>query len=200
MSAEVDIANMALGHLGISTEIQNLDTEASKEARACRRYYDLARDKTLRDFDWPFANAIEALALVETDPTVEWGFSYRYPADAVAIRRILNGVTRADTEGTKVRYATGRDSVGRIIYSDLDDAEIQYTYREDDPERYPPDFVYAFSLLLAHMIAPRVASDVKYAERVYPLYRQALSEAKTNAANEEPADRQPDSELERARD
>src|SRR5687767_3211022 len=115
MSADVDIANMALGHLGISTEIQVLATEASKEARACRRYYNLARDKTLRDFDWPFANAIEDLQLIEEQPTVEWAYSYRYPANAVAVRRILNGATRADTESSRVRFSVGRDDLGRII-------------------------------------------------------------------------------------
>lgn len=200
MSAEVDIANMALGHLGISTEIQNLTTEASKEARAARRYYNLARDKTLRDFDWPFASTIEDIQLVLTNPTVEWAYSYRYPANAVAIRRILNGATRMDTESTKVRFELGRDAIGQIILTSQTAAEIRYTYRETNPERYPPDFEYAFSLLLAHMMAPRVASDVKFAQRVYPLYKEALSEAKTNSANEEPAERQPEAELIRARE
>lgn len=207
MSAKLDICNQALSHLAVSTEVQDFDTEKSKEAQAVRRFYELARMKVLRDYDWPFANTVEFLALLAnppglTQPTVEWTYAYRYPASAIAVRRILNQATRVDTVNSRVIYSIGRDSVGRIIYSSLATAQIQYTYNETDPERFPPDFVVALSFYLAFLIGPRVAGGDQYklADRAYGHYQRALLEAQANAAGEEPSDNPPASELELSRD
>src|SRR4051812_32897245 len=98
---DVGICNMALGHLAVGKAIGAL-TEASQEARACLRFYEQARDEVLRDFPWPFATTVEALALVAVQPTTEWGYSYRYPLNCLALRRIPSGV-RNDTRGTTVK-------------------------------------------------------------------------------------------------
>ena len=55
MSSKTVICNLSLSHLGISKEISNIDTERSAAAEACRRWFNLARDETFRDFNWPFA-------------------------------------------------------------------------------------------------------------------------------------------------
>lgn len=200
--AKIDIANMAVSHLAVGLEIQDFDNEKTEAAQAARRFYDLARQKVLRDYDWPFANTIEFLALLAnpvglTQPTTEWLYSYRYPANAIAVRRILNQATRVDTAGSRAIYSVGRDSVGRIIYSDLATAQIQYTYDETDTTRFPPDFAVALSFYLAFLIGPRVSGgdQFKLADRAYVLYQRAILEAQANAANEEPPDNLPDAEM-----
>lgn len=202
MTDKISICNMALSALGVSTEIQDFDNEKSKEAQACRRFYDNLRQKALRDFDWPFANAIDFLALLAnpaglTQPTVEWTYWYRYPANALAIRRILNGATRSDTTDSRTDYAVGRDATGRLIYTNMATAQIQYTYDETDATRFPPDFADAFSLLLASRIAPRLTGGdpQKLGVQAYTLYRISLSEAKANAANEEPRVDPPEADM-----
>lgn len=202
MAAKIDICNMAISHLAVGAEIQDFDNEKTEPAMACRRFYDIARQKVLRDFDWPFANTVEYLAQLAnpsglTQPTVEWTYWYRYPANALAIRRILNQATRVDTVQSRAEYSVGRDATGRVIYSDLLTAQIQYTYNETDTERFPPDFVVALSLYLAFLIGPRVSGgdQFKLADRAYLLYRQAIAEAKANAANEEPRDQPPEAEM-----
>jgi hypothetical protein len=198
VSAKIDICNMAISHLAVGEEINDFDTDATESAQACRRFYDPARLKVLRDFDWPFASATVALSLVETDPTVEWGYSYRYPADALSLRRMPNGATRVDTQLSRALYSIGRDSAGKLIYAATADAEIQYTFDEDDAERFPPDFVIALSFYLAYLIANRVAGggDVrKLKTDAYAGYRVALLEAMANAANEEPSDPPPEAEM-----
>ena len=89
-SSTTEIANLALGHLGIGKDIANLDTESSQEAKAMRRYYDICRRTVLQEFTWPFATKFVTLGLVEEDPTdaEEWAFSYRYPADCLFLRRL----------------------------------------------------------------------------------------------------------------
>ena len=72
MATETQISNIAISHLGIGLEIQNLETENSAEAKACRRFYETSRDAVLGDFEWPFATKIIELNLVEEGPNTEW--------------------------------------------------------------------------------------------------------------------------------
>lgn len=201
---DVDICNRALRHLGVSVEIADLATERSKEAKACRRFYDDARDEVLRDFDWPFARTSEALALVEDftdDATTDWSYSYRYPADALAVRRIvLPGWSRRERQETKTRYVIGRDSAGALLYTDLGDAYVEYTYRETDTSKFAPDFIAALSRLLAHYIGPSVAGDkVKLVAEQLALYDYAIRKARANALNEQLPDQEPQNEFLNAR-
>lgn len=204
MSSELDICNMALSHLGVSTEIQDLATERSKEAQACRRFYENTRDEVLRDFDWSFARRREDLALVATDPNTDWGYSYRKPADALAIRSLPNDAgIRIDTAASRVVYEEGSDTTGDLIFTDQTDAEVIYTFRETVAEKFPPDFVQALSLLLASKIGPRVAGgdQFKLADRAFTLYRVAIQKAQANAANENGRlDPEPDAEMIRVRE
>lgn len=110
-SSKTEIVNIALAHLGVGSEISNLDTDQSTEANAMRRFYESAKDEVLRDLNWPFTTVFASLALVEEDPTDEWSYSYRYPSDALKIRRVLSGL-RNDTRQSRVPYKLGQDASG----------------------------------------------------------------------------------------
>ncbi len=201
MSSETEISNMAISHLGVGKEIADLDTETSAEAKACRRFYDIARDTVLRDFEWPFATKIASLGLVESDPNTEWDYSYRYPSDCITLRRILSGV-RQDTLDSKVPYKIAQDSSGRLIFSDEENASVEYTVKVTDPAKYTPDFTLALSYRLAVYIAPRVTrgDPFKLMEKAMGMYMDIIGDAKANAYNEEQDDVKPESEFIRARD
>lgn len=191
MRSKVSVSNMALRHLGVSTEINDFDTESSKEAQACRRFYDEVLDQVLRDFAWPFASVIEALALVEEDPNDEWEYSYRYPSGCLKVGRVLNGSgERIETDENRAAYKIGRDSTGLLIFTDVEDAEVEYTMQETDTGRWPADFAQAFSLLLAAMIGPSVAGgdQFKLSDRALQLYDWRRRSAQANAGNEEVPD------------
>jgi hypothetical protein len=198
---KVSICNVALSHLANSTEIQDLDAEPSKEAQACRRLFDLTRDEVLRDFPWPFATASAALTLFASNPNTEWGYSYRMPAGKLFFRRILSGV-RNDSRQSRVSYRILSDDLGELVYTDMPNAIGEWTKQVVNTELWPPDFVAAFSLLLAGRIGPRVAGgdQFKLADRALRLYEQSRNKARANAANEEQLDEEPGSEFERARD
>lgn len=199
--SEVSICNMALSHLGVAKEIANLETESSQEAAACRRFFVEARDNTLRDYPWPFATKIADLALVEEDPNDEWQYSYRMPSDALRLNRILSGL-RNDNAQSRVPYRVVRDDVGLLIYTDQEDAEIEYVMRETDPTRYPADFRMALSLRLAAYIAPRLTAGDPYklGDRALNLHRLEIQKAEASAVNEEQAEQLPDSEFMRERE
>lgn len=201
MATKTEIANLALSHLGVGKEISNLDTDSSSEGSVCRRFYDTCLEATLRDFPWPFATKIAALGLVEEDPNDEWGYSYRYPSDCLKLRRILSGL-RTDTNDTRSPYKVSRDSAGLLIFSDQEDAELEYTLLNLDPEQYPADFVLALSFRMAHYIAPTVTSGDPFGlgQRAMQMYEYEISRAARTGINEEQPDIEPRSELERVRD
>jgi len=192
---------MALSHLAVSKEIANLDADASQEAQTARRFYDVARDKVLRDFDWPFTTKIDVLALVELEPNTEWAYSYRYPTDCLKVRRILSAVRNDDTT-TRVPYKLAQDASGLLLFTDMQDAQLEYTVKSDDPQFYPADFTLAFSLFLASLMAPRLTGgdQFKLGERAQLRYKEMKVEAETAAAIEErPDEDTQDAEIIRAR-
>ena len=200
-SSKVGIVNIALSHLSIGKTIAVLQTEKSEEAITARLFYDLALEATLRDFPWPFASRIIALALVAEEPNDEWNFSYRYPTDCLEIRRILSGM-KNDTRQSRTPYRILSDEQGSLVYTDYENAEIEYTVRDISPQFYPPDFVMAFSLYLAHLMAPRLTGgdQFKLGARALSLYDLEISRAVKNAFNEQQIEEPPESEFIRDRE
>ena len=200
MAAKVDIANMALSHLAVGKTIANVETDTANEATVVRRFYEIARQATLRDFPWPFATRITALALIEEEPNTEWGYSYRYPTDCVYLRRILSGI-RNDSRQSRSPYKIASDSQGALIFSDEEDAEIEYTLDSSQPQFYTPDFVLAFSYYLAALIGPELTGgdQFKLGERALQMYRFEISRAVSRASNEEQPEEDVESEFIRGR-
>jgi len=201
MASDTEIANLALSHIGIGKEIANLTTENSEEAGAARRFFNTSRDEVLRDFPWPFATEFRTLALITEDPTDEWRFSYAYPSDAVRMVRLKSGI-RNDNLQSKVRYKIVRGVSGREIYTDEEDAEAEFTFRETDTQRFADDFVMAFSYKLAIRIAPRLTrgDPFKLQERVFRFYTMEIAKAQATALNEQEDDKIPESEFIRVRE
>jgi hypothetical protein len=195
-----DVCNMALSHLAIGVEITNLSTDASAEAQALRRFYETSRDATLQAFPWPFAMRMAALPIVEADPSAEWDYSYRYPANALYLRRVLSGL-RTDTHDSRVPYRIIGDDSGRLILTDKEEAEAEYVARIENPLRYTPDFVSALSYRLAANVAPRLTGGDPYklGEKALQMYVYEIRHAQSMAANEDTRDLPPESALIRAR-
>jgi len=203
MATKTEIANLALSHLGIGKEIADLDTEKSQEAVTMRRFYETCRDATLRDFAWPFTTKFATLALVADPPTEteEWDFSYRYPTDCLMIRRVQTDI-RVDTHQSRIVFKLGRDDAGELVYTDEAEAKIEYTFREEDPQRFPPDFILALSFRMAVYAAPRLTGGdpFKMGDRAARLYMNEISMAQSSASNESVPDQLPDAETIRARE
>ena len=194
------VANLALTHLGIAKEIANLDTENSEEANACRRIYEEARKKALRDANWPFATKIVTLVKLEDNPNDEWNYSYRYPSDCLNFRKILSG-TRNDHRQSRIPYRVANDGSGLVIYTDLDSAQAEYTMNLTSVELYPSDFVLALSYLIAKYVAPRITGGDPFnlGKNADAEYIAEISNARSNSYNEEQLDQEPESEFTRGR-
>ena len=201
---QITIWNMSLSHVGVSNDVQSL-TETSAEAAACVRFYDAARQEMLQAGRWPFATTTAALAQVATNPTQEWAFSYRYPADALFLHRIL-GTVRNESRKDRVPYRVQSDTAGRLIYTDWQDLTYgtlcEYTKDVTDPSQFDPAFAQALALLLASYIGARITSGdpLKFAQRATQLKVQAMDVARLYANNEEQPEMLPESEFITSRD
>lgn len=186
MASITDICNMAISHLGISKDIANVSTEQSAEAKACRRFLDIARETVLKDYNWPFATKMATLNLVEEDPNDEWAYSYRYPSDCLYARRILSGF-RDDTDLTRIPYKITQDSTGILIYCDTENAILEYTLNTENIDLFSSDFKVALSYRLAHYIAPRITAGDPFGlgDKALQKYVLEIQRASANAFNED---------------
>ena len=190
------IANLAISHLGIGKEISNIDTDNTEEAVACRRYFDISREQTLRNKDWSFAGRFFTLNLVESSPTTEWAYSYRYPTNCLKTRRILSGL-RNDTRGSRIEFKIVSDAIGKLIYADEANAVVEYTHNISDTSLFPPDFALALSYKLAFNIAATVTAGDPFGIRntMNELYMAEIENAFSNDLNEQQDAREPESQF-----
>lgn len=199
-SSIADICNLALSHIGVGVEITNMTTNQTEAARACRRFYDKALEQTIREGAWRFATRIVELGLLEEDPNDEWEFSYRTPTNVLRVVRILSGV-RQDTRETIVPFRVVGDESGGVIFTDQEDAEAETLVKVTNPLRFTPDFVMAFSALLAFYISPRLAGASKTLRtEAWALYQNLIAAAKVTAANERVPDEAPESSFTEGRE
>lgn len=179
MASEVDICNLALGHLGDTATVASLDPpEGSAQAEHCARFYPIARDSLLELHSWGFATKRVQLAQLGTG-WPEWDFAYAQPSDALNILAVLppNATDDYSIGAGNVPVAAGGSYVPQayscevdangadVIYTDQDLAVLRYTALVTDPTRYSPLFVMTLSWHLASMLAgPILKGDAGAAE------------------------------------
>ena len=201
MDSDVTIANTALMRVGVSQLIDDLADETT-EATLLNEIFASVRDRVLRARPWPFARKDAALALVEDDPTTEWAYSYRYPSDCVFLRRIYSGLYRQDPRRTQVPYLVASDATGLLLYTDMEEAWMEYTWRLTNPVLMPDDFCSAFAWLLASEIAIPLGRDAgrEYRNDALRQYAMEITTASSAGFNEQTMDDDPPSEFISARD
>jgi hypothetical protein len=93
--ADVDVCNMGLSHLGISTQIQSINPpDNTEQAKLAAFWYPKSRDQLLKSAPWDFAYTSVVL---QTDPSLAgasgtiggtyafpgWPYAYVYPNDCL---------------------------------------------------------------------------------------------------------------------
>lgn len=221
MSTELEIANLALAHLAVGRPIGAM-AEDTQAARTMTQFYAQARSEAFRAFNWPFARKFASLTLVAgsdtTRASVDFQYSYRYPADCLYARILRTtprrgpllastnvfGVPFVPSErGARVPFIVGQDATGGLIFTDAAVVaattdfpaypELEYTVLVDEAT-WPPEFVAAVSFLLAWYAAPLLtAGDPhKLGDRAAQQYGAALDRAQGVAWNEQEQDYGPE--------
>lgn len=152
MASAVDICNLALSHFGQDANLSSL-TEQSIEAEHCSRFYPIALNELLEEFDWSFARKRATLAEVTNDRE---DFEYRYarPADCLKERRLLpDGY--ADDSNDVAEY----QREGQNIYSNEPLATLVYTQLLTDTTKFSPLFVVTLSWRVAAYVSGPILKD-----------------------------------------
>lgn len=189
---KIEICNLALSRLGVEN-IERID-ETSEAARACNQFYEPTRRTVLRRFPWPFATRRVKLALIEGEP-VDYEYAYRYPSDAIKIRELYAAECRRHVG----KYKILSDDEGKVLYTDVELAAVEYTADIDDVSLFDDTFIEALSWKLASEIAIRLTNNPALASNAIQAYQAYFSEAAAQGTNEEKPKKQYVNPLEVAR-
>lgn len=195
MATKTDIWNMALMDLGISEAVADLDTEESKAARVGRRLYESVRDHVLQEFPWSFATRRVTLALLASDPPTNWDYAYRLPTDCIQPQGLVVSGLRTPRNAQRIPYEVSADDDGRVIYTDLEDAELLYTARVEDTGQYDPMFIMALVAMLASKGAMPMSVKPEIAANAAKAYVNILHNAAAHSLNQSNPGVEPDSEF-----
>jgi hypothetical protein len=179
--SQAAICNIALGHLGISASIDDLEADESTNGQVCRTHFDIALDMLLRAHWWPFARREQELAVVAGYSSAIWAYAFRAPSDYLLGRGI--NLTAQDAVGDE--FEVGGDSSGTLILTDVEEATLVYTAKVANTGLYPPAFIDCLSWGLACRIAQPLSADESYRATARTEYRKAVAAAMTNIGNEQ---------------
>jgi hypothetical protein len=211
MASEVDICNLALGHLGDNATVSSISPpEGSAQAEHCARFYPIARDALLEMHNWNFTMRRVNLAEVE-NTWPEWQHAYALPGDSINIIAVMppdayndysTKFVPTDTPNfahnyspmiTAGRYVPQPFSVeiqadgNHVLYTDQEKAMLRYTAYVTDTTSYSPLFVMTLSWQLAAMLAgPIIKGDAGSAEakRCTQMAMGYLSQAEVADSNQ----------------
>lgn len=151
----VDIANLALSHLGDDATVSQIDPpEGSVQAEHCARFLPIARNTLLELHPWKFAVRRVQPALRADQASSAWRYVYQEPNGLIRVLAVLPlGYTR-DSDGAAVEYSTESDSNGAgLILTNTPSATIRGIFSVEDPARFTPLFTEALGWLLASYVA-----------------------------------------------
>lgn len=183
MATDVSICNLALFRVGVQQTIASM-TEQSQEARACNVVYTQCREALLREFPWSFAERIGTLALVQESPNSLWDYEYQCPSDALRINSVVDPSGKRNPQ-PPIPFRITSSTQGRLIWTDVEDAEAAYNVNITDTTLFDPLFVDALAWKIAHEIAPVLSNDANFAAKAEVAYLRAVAKAVAVNLNEE---------------
>lgn len=218
MTTEIDICNLSLGSIGVSTYLPDGDgtiagsTATSTAALLFKRILPQSRDLLLREHFWQFARQYASLTQL-SDGTGkewadEWGFSYTYPTNCLRVRRLVDDV--GDTSPLPWKWVVRNDGGTKVILTDYDEDEavIEFTARQTTaldanymdlpPESWRQALVHLLGMQARPTLAKVVRGGPTQADDA-DLYTYWLGAAIKDDANESEERDDPSSSFERAR-
>lgn len=211
MASEVDICNLALGHLGDNATVASIrPPEGSAQAEHCARFYPIARDSLLEMHFWNFSMRRINLAPLEA-AWPEWKYAYALPNDVLNVIAVMppdanddyaSRFVPSDTPQFAHNYspviAAGRYTPQpytievladgqHVLYTNQENAMLRYTAYVSDTTVFSPLFTMALSWHLASMLAgPIIKGDQGAAEakRCTQMAMGYISQAEVSDANQ----------------
>lgn len=182
LTSRTQLANLALAKIG-ATQLGNIDTDQTEEARQARLHFDHLRDTLLRQHPWNFGTRYVALSAIATDPLAEWDSAWQLPGDLVRLLR----VTHPDDPDTPLTRFSIQGRHLHLSSTDIgeDTPVIAYVSSATPVAEYDALFVEAFALRLAAELASSIAQSPQGREAFLAEFRRlALPDAQTRDTQE----------------
>lgn len=195
MATVTDICNLALSRLGDEANVQSIaPPDGSPQASLCAAFYPQARDTLLTMRPWSFALVRSALApLVQDNVHSAWAYSYAYPANCLAMQKVLPPDATDDVAAGGAQYAApfrveSREDGAVVVLTNTEQAVGVYMRRVEDTSKFPPLFSDSLAWLLASYLAgPLVkgAAGRAAAADANQAFQAALAAASRTDANQQ---------------
>ena len=154
---------MAIGRLGLSSTIDDLETDLSVVGKIIKRHFRASLDYILEQHEWNFARRTAPLLIQFNNPEKAYEFSYHMPPKALVIRQIAyEGNFIVDRElypDQKIPFREVYVGSTRLLYTNLSNAEAEYTERVDENSLFPTHFGKAFAAQLSKDIGPSLITS-----------------------------------------
>jgi hypothetical protein len=147
------ICNRALGRLGSAT-ITDL-SDGTKNAEYCGRFLPEAIEYVLGQYDFKFARRRQRLAPNAEKPAFGWKEQFNYPVDCIRLVAVYGGHSQMPEENERIPYQVEN---GKIL-ANVDELQIIYIARPDDPNQLPQAVRKAISTHLAYLLATPLTSE-----------------------------------------
>ena len=180
MASQVQICNLALSHIGITTPISSID-EAGAEARQCKLHYDQAVTALIGGPNFIFQNTVSvvAMAQVTNDWDSRWLYAFARPVGTIKICRVVPEIDYAE-DAIPVPYGVRGDN----IYCDIEVAYLERVTSPENPEKFGPLLVDAISAGLAARIAYPLTRDASVQRAAMETAQRMRMAAEAGDANE----------------
>ena len=162
MPSEADLINDALTQIGANT-IVGID-DGTTNANHAKRLYPALRDDLQRLVHWRFNAARIELAQDAIPPLFEFAFQYTLPADLLKVRE-FNG-NLISTTAISLFHGHGHHLEqfrfkieGRKLLTNMGEAKIVYSRREEDPTLFDPMFYQLLATWLGSKLALAITKD-----------------------------------------
>jgi hypothetical protein len=196
MASDVDICNLALGHLGDEANVQAISPtpDGSIQADHCARFYPIARDQMLSGHAWNFASKRVALAVLDTDELPgTWAYAYALPSQCLRALAVIMPVTASlliqtsqfsgfppipntpDDNATQDFVIEALQDGTLAVFTNVYQAELRYIERITDTTKFSPAFTTALARLLASYLAGPIikgSEGMKVAQAQMGVYKQ----------------------------
>lgn len=206
MASELDICNMALRELPTRV-ISSLNPlyDQSLSAQECAMQYPLIVQEFMEEFECDFSIERVALAVTDNDRAAEWAYAYALPTNMAKPLRVLpdlsgSGVVPSGATtwlsyfgafpwprgNTSDRYAMSYIIAGDKLYTDTQNAWIEFHRSDINASQFSPSLVRAIAAELAARLCPALVktdSREKILMGKAELYKQR---AQAEALNRQP--------------
>lgn len=185
MASKTDVMNRALTKLGDSRITSPTDDD--EKAIVLNAMFDTLRDAELRKNNWNFAIKRDQIAALVSTPSFGFEYEYQLPGDCLRILMIDDRYVGYSLAGYRTLPEQDWQIEGRKILTDIAaPLKIKYVYSVTNVGDWDPLFVEYFACSLAFEAAERLAQGGTRKDRIKQDKRDALVEAISSDAIENP--------------